>query len=336
MTTSRRAAAVCLSVALLWAQPVPVLAYLKYGVQINGRTVGLAWNQTPVRYYIADQDAPGVSAVDLQAAVARAFGTWQAVPTTSVSYQFVGLTSASPLDEDGQSTMGFAARPDLDHVLAATTFLIDGTTGEILESDIFFNSVFSWSVAEAGEAGRYDVQSIALHEGGHLSGLGHSALGETALSPGGGRRVIASQTVMFPIAFSAGSVSGRALRDDDITGVSDLYPAAGFRTETGSVSGLVTQSGRGAFGAHVVAFDLTTGSLVGGFSLDAAGRFSILGLLPGPHVVRVEPLDDVDVDSFFDASMPVDLDFRVTFSDRLAVVPRGGSSGDIDVQVLAK
>ena len=67
-------------------------------------------------------------------------------------------------------------------MLGETSFLIDEVTGEILESDIVLNSTFPWSVAAGGEAGRHDVESIVLHEVGHLLGLGHSALGETELA----------------------------------------------------------------------------------------------------------------------------------------------------------
>ena len=80
------------------------------------------------------------------------------------------------------------------------------TQGEVLEADIFLNSSFSWSVANGGDAGRQDVESIALHELGHLHGLGHSMLGETELI-GGGRRVIGAEAIMFPIAFASGSVN---------------------------------------------------------------------------------------------------------------------------------
>src|SRR4029077_11914279 len=92
------------------------------------------------------------------------------------------------------------------------------------------------------------------HEIGHLSGLSHSALGETELRPGGGRLVTASEAVMFPIAYAIGSIAGRTLKADDIAGISDLYPA-GEATTYGSVSGRVTKNGVPLFGAHVVAFD---------------------------------------------------------------------------------
>ena len=93
------------------------------------------------------------------------------------------------------------------------------------------------------------------------------------------------------------------------------------------------RTGRGIYGAHVVAFDPATGDSVANFTLSTAGDFSIAGLRPGPHVLRVEPLDDVDVDSFFGPRDPVDLDFPVTYYERLVVVPRGGDSGSVDVVV---
>ena len=104
----------------------------------------------------------------------------------------------------------------------------------------------------------------------------------------------------------------------------------------GSLSGSVTKDGQPLFGAHVVAFNPATGSMVASFTLNAQGQFSIGGLSPGPHVVRVEPIDDAEVDSFFNGSQKVDIDFRVMFFDRVVVVPKGGDSGAIAVAVVRK
>jgi hypothetical protein len=296
----------------------------------------LKWTERPVRYFVSDRGVPGVTASDLQAAVARAFATWQAVPTSSITYQFAGATAALPGQDDGLSTLGFQSRPELDRVLAATSIMVDGATGELIESDIFFNSAFAWSVAPNGEASRYDLESIALHEIGHLSGLGHSALGETELRASGGRRVLGSDAVMFPIAFEAGSIAGRTLRADDIAGISDLYPDGDFN-QAGSISGRVTKDGQPIFGAHVVAYDPVARTMVASFTLNTQGQFSIGGLSPGIHILRVEPIDDADVDSFFDPTAnPVDVDFRVTFFDRVVVVPRGGDSGEVALAVTRK
>ena len=209
-------------------------------------------------------------------------------------------------------------------------------TGALVESDIFFNSAFAWSVAPAGVTGRFDLESVALHEIGHMSGLGHSALGETEVREGGGRRVLAAEAVMFPIAFASGSIAARTLKADDIAGITNLYPEADFARTSGSVSGLVTKDGQPLFGAHVVAFDVAGGSSIGSFTLDVEGRFSIGSLAPGLYILRAEPIDDAELDSFFDASRNVDVDFRVMFVDRVVVVPRAGDSGEVAVKVVRK
>jgi len=331
----RRALAGLLAAWIAWAPAPPAEAYLKIGADSGGQTVALSWKQTPVRYFVTDAGVEGVSAPDFRDAVGRAFRAWQDVSSAKVSVEFASFTEAPPLDEDNTNILGFLAHPDMECTLAATNYVVDTRSGEILEADIFFNSMFQWSVAPSGEPNRYDLETVALHEIGHLSGLGHSALGETEITPDGGRRVIASEAVMFPIAFAAGNVSARSLRADDVAGISDLYPDGAF-SQTGSVSGQVLRNGQGVFGAHIVAFDPTDGSLVGNLSLDDRGRFSIAGLSPGPHVIRLEPLDDADVTSFFSEGTQVDLDFRATFFDRLVVVPRGGDSGSITLQVVGK
>lgn len=332
----KRRLALTLAATLVLGDSVPALAYLKFGVPVRGQQVTVKWAQAPVRYSVSNVGVPGVSAADFQATVARAFATWEAVPTASVSYQLAGVTSAAPGSDDGSSVLGFRSRPDLDRVLASTSFLIDAATGALVESDIFFNSAFPWSVAAAGESGRYDLESVALHEIGHFSGLGHSALGETEVIGSGGRRVLAAEAVMFPIAYTAGSIAGRTLKADDIAGISDLYPDGDFVSTDGSVSGRVTKDGQPLFGAHVVAVNASTGAMVGGFTLNAQGQFSILGLSPGLHVVRVEPLDDAEIDSFFDGTNPVDVDFRVMFFEKVVVVPKGGDTGEIALKVAKK
>lgn len=327
-----RALVMVLAGLMMFGNAPSAFAYLKFGFDVNGQQVTLKWNRTPVRYFVNNQDVGGVTAGDFQSAVAQAFVTWQSVPTASITYEFGGFTSSIPGDDDGVSTLGFLNEPALDRVLASTSFLVDNTTGALLESDIFFNSAFTWSVAPNGEPARWDVQTIATHEIGHFSGLGHSAIGETQLM-NGTRRVLSTGAVMFPIALGPGDISGRTLDADDIAGISDIYPDDNFNARTGSISGQVTKNGQGVFGAHVVAFDIGNGDQIANFTLTPDGRFSIAGLRPGPHAVRIEPLDDADTDSFFDPSEPVDLNFHARFFDRLVIVPRGGDSGTVQISV---
>lgn len=330
----RRAAAWMVAAALALAGAPTAFAYLKLGTHQGTRLITLRFNKMPVRYFVTNRDVPGVSAPQLRDAASRAFASWAAVPNVALSSEFVGFTNAEPQSGDNTNVLGFSSRPDLERVLGSTSFTVDTVTGEILESDIFFNSTFQWSATSAGEAGRHDIESIALHEIGHLHGLGHSMLGETEVI-GTGRRVIGAESVMFPIAFSAGTLN-RALRADDIAGLSDIYGNDTFRNSTGSITGRVTKNGTGVIGAHIVAFNPASGKLVGGFTLSDDGTFVIAGLEPGPQVVRVEPLDDGDVASFLDATLNIDANFKPAFYSRLVSVPRGGTARSIEISVVAK
>ena len=49
----------------------------------------------------------------------------------------------------------------------------------------------------------------------------------------------------------------------------------------------------------------------------------------------VEPLDDADIDSFFDIDS-IDVDFQVTYYPRLVVAPAGGVGDSVTVTVRPK
>ncbi len=304
-------------------------AYLRISDIERGVRVFVRWNQLPIRYSITNSGVPGVTPAQLQAAVERAAQSWQGLSNSAVAFQFNGFTSALPLNEDERNTIGFLNRPDLSGVLGAAVLVYDVVTGEIVESDAFLNSFHDWSVAQKVEEDRFDVESVAVHEIGHMLGLAHSGLGELRTGD-----LVAAEAVMFPY-FNPGSIIARRLKADDIAGVAEIYPDGGHRENTGSIAGRVRLDERGIFGPHIMAFNPFTGTMIAGFALEN-GEFVISGLARGPHIIRVEPIDDGTVMDFLDEPPAVELNFRTLFLPRLVNVERGVTTPPVDIVVKSK
>jgi hypothetical protein len=321
--TGKRVAAALL-LALL---PSAAFAYLHFRVTLAGQEVPARWRTFPVRYAVAEGGVPGVTTQELQRVVQEGVLAWRSVPGASVSFQFEGVTRGA-VTNDRVATVGFEALGT--GVLGVTRVLINTITGELVDGDIGLTTSASWT-PNPPQADRRDLVATTTHELGHMLGLAHSAVGETE-TVSGGRRVIGTETIMFPISFSVGT-AGRRIRPDDEASLRVLYPADSTR---GSLSGRVTRGGRGVQGAHVVSFDIESEELVAGFTLNGNGDFTIGGLRAGPKVLRVEPLDDADFSSFFSSAFVVETGFQVTFHDRLVLVPAGGAAAPVTIEVAAR
>ncbi|XP_042041392.1 metalloendoproteinase 3-MMP-like [Salvia splendens] len=130
-----------------------------------------------------------------RAPVARAFQKWYSV--TQFSFEQV------PTNQNSDLVIGFYRRDHRDG------FPFDGPGGVLAHSFAPTNGRFHYDAEERWSVGSvpgsYDLETLALHEIGHLLGLEHSRVNEA---------------IMFP-TFSAGQVKN--LHPDDIQGIRALY-----------------------------------------------------------------------------------------------------------------
>jgi len=84
-------------------------------------------------------------------------------------YSFSGYTGSAPASSDGSMTIVHGGRSFPSGVLATTLISAYGS-GELVDSDIFFNPTSNFS----SDGSVIDFESVALHELGHGLGLDHN------------------------------------------------------------------------------------------------------------------------------------------------------------------
>jgi hypothetical protein len=181
-------------------------------------TSGLVWDQFfdpdpdndyVVQNYNAAGDPTGGGG---QAALTATQATWTGVPTSSFAFQYGGQTGRCPsLVDECPGTQIFDDFNDVGWLAlsGSSTLGVTWYSTSRDEADMALNTNFAWhagSTSCTNQSGKFDAQTVLLHENGHVVGLGHSDV---------------QQAVMYP---SYGGARCQ-LHQDDIDGISSLYPA---------------------------------------------------------------------------------------------------------------
>jgi hypothetical protein len=140
-----------------------------------------------VRYHVHSAGYSDLPIARVRAAVDRAFTTWER-PCSTLRFEpeANGVDADTP-EMDGHNVIRFEERRlpreiDPDTTLAYTSHVGVYCTGIIAEADITFNAVtFAWS--DRDDSDRADIETVALHEIGHLLGLDHSPLEDAVMYP---------------------------------------------------------------------------------------------------------------------------------------------------------
>lgn len=170
----------------------------------HGQTI--RWETPSAEYRINSSSAPSGASAAIQSAMAA----WNAVPKSVFRFSYGGTTTLTGEALDYQNTCSFGSVSDMDEdTLAYNAYWFDPQTGEIFDSDIIFNTAYSWAVT--GDSDKLDVQNIATHE------LGHSLALDDLY------RAADSEKTMYGYG-TEGETKKRTLEADDMAGIVSLYP----------------------------------------------------------------------------------------------------------------
>ncbi len=162
-TSGRKVILCCL--LFICAAPAVDSPATPYVVSTTGTGLEIKW---PVRSASYLLNAAGSPPGSLEA-ILGGMQTWTDVPASSFVFAYAGTTASSAHGKnDGQNILTFAHMGS-SGTLAENVFWYKTGTGEILDSDIRFNTNYAWSAS--GEPGEYDVQNIGTHELGHSLSL---------------------------------------------------------------------------------------------------------------------------------------------------------------------
>jgi len=208
-----------------------VFAYHILNSSSGGRFVFIKWKNTPIDFRV---DGGTLEGKDGIVVVEDACDEWNRVPTArtlcgSLTVLPMDITAANfdtlPLLNDGiiifDETGGILSSLGLSaNTLGIGITLSNTATGEITDALIILNGSIPSSKTT-------DLLSTTVHEFGHVWGLAHTAIGgiNTANNTPGLDPIDPSAIpTMFPFNNPIDDTFGRTLEDDDIAGISLLYP----------------------------------------------------------------------------------------------------------------
>ena len=168
--------------------------------------IDIKWGSDAVDYSINPNNGPS-GAVQ---AVQDGMNTWSVVP--SASFSFSGMQGSALCDGSYSAGNEICFAPiNEPGVVAQNSFWYNPSSGEMLRSEIVFNTTYNWTIG--GTISTFDVQDIITHELGHTLSLKDEY--STAQE----------ENTMYGYA-SYNETKKRTLEADDIAGISYLYPSS--------------------------------------------------------------------------------------------------------------
>ncbi len=169
------------------------------------------WNSnTPVKYVINPKNSQGLNQSFITSTIYNSAETWDAATTRELFNDTYKVDKYARYGKyDGKNSIVFGHYP-YPGVIAVTSIWYYTYTGQIVETDILFNTAFRWGDADVSPS-VMDLQNIATHELGHVTGMDDIYDGTC------------TDVTMYGYG-STGEIKKRTLEIPDITGLLTLYP----------------------------------------------------------------------------------------------------------------
>ncbi|MCX5757444.1 MAG: matrixin family metalloprotease, partial [Candidatus Hydrogenedentes bacterium] len=246
-----------------------------------------------LQVFVSDQGPVQLAALDSFAGVASqirlAASTWDNVGTSELRVAYAGLsTPGTSRNTPGVEIVFEEVPPGLVAMGGPTVWgeTVTGAHGSyvpITRSMVIVRN----DLTQKPSFGEGFFMTM-VHELGHALGLQHSLTSATMSTD-----------------YTRATTRGRTLATDDMVALSLLYPAPGFLSSTGAISGRVAMAGQGVHLASVVALP-PSGTPVSALT-NPDGSYLLQGLPVGPYYVYVHPLPPTELASN-GIRLPVDAD----------------------------
>ena len=263
----------------------------------------------PLRFHLQDNLPEFLEETEWRTLVRRALGQWSGIRTAEIDLRLQpGLVAPAMTEdgadaEDGVFTIGWLPEEEEDEddeegpITLAYAWTLANPTRRMVSCDIVIGNAFQrWIDADSPrEAVVERLHRSLLHEIGHCLGLSHTEPHPVPRFVFG--EALEAQIDLPASPFGADTVMSYArlripeLTEDDVVGVSLLYPARRYLEGKGAVSGILRRDSDPVSYAYVQAVYPGSRPRMGpGAFANAGGVFRLEGLDPGPVLLWVHPI----------------------------------------------
>ncbi len=171
----------------------------------NGKII--KWNTNTVTYYVNTSGGP----TDSLAAIQAAMKTWTDVPSSSFRFVYGGPTTSTVRNPDDGINIIYFRKMGNKARVARNYVRWNKESGKLYDSDIVFNTAHKLNAADKCPEDSYDIQSVLTHELGHALILNELC-----------KQTHDEKTMYWKE--NKGDTKKRTLNQDDVDGISHLYP----------------------------------------------------------------------------------------------------------------